>query len=123
MFPVPWWSETVVIPLPDWDDDKDGVTALAEFTFGTNPFDAHSTPAIESSTDSGHLIVTLPASRPLSDGVRCVLQVSDDMVTWHPAASETVTPAPPGKVRYRLLTPLNAQGRTFVRGLAEFYGP
>lgn len=111
--PVHW-------PEPALDYDSDGMDNLMEYTFGTSITAADPPIQPVTSIEANHLCVTLPVPRPLSDGVRVLIETSGDLLTWQSAAVELVASTPPGRVKYRLTDILPATvARVYVRARVE----
>jgi hypothetical protein len=113
--PVPNSPDVHFTPVPSADYDEDGLSNLAEFTWRTDPF-THNQPLRPLAfLAGGRITLTLPAPRPLTDGVRAYVESSTgDLAHWQRAAVETLSSPPAGQVQYRYTVP-PATPRVFLR--------
>lgn len=81
-----WHRENFGPGLISWNEDldEDGVSRLAEYAFGTNPYFSDSNAVAEASFDSqtGQLAATFPRRIGMAHDLIYTAQVSDDLLDW-----------------------------------------
>jgi hypothetical protein len=87
---VQWQAEALGNePLngPNDDPDKDSVSNLLEFVFGTPPKSAGAPPLTQVALVGGHLQITIP--RRIDHQATLVVEVSSNMTSWNSGTNET----------------------------------
>ncbi len=100
---------------PADDPDKDGVSNLLEFVFGTAPKTANAPVATPVALQSGHAVITIP--RRIDHLVTLTVEVSGNLVTWNSGPLHTaIVSDEVAALVVRDLTPLSpANPRRFIR--------
>ena len=108
---------------PNLDGDSDGLVALLEHAFGTSDADASDASKLSSGTidlgASDHVTITYQRN-PAAEDVTISFQKSTDLATWTNDPGTVLlsaTPQPGGTelVTYRLVAPIAAGQRCFIR--------
>jgi hypothetical protein len=104
---------------PGDDPDRDGMTNLLEFVFGTAPGTANAPVATPASLVTGHVTIVIP--RRIDHQATLIVEVSGNLTDWYsgPAQTETVSNTVASLV-VRDLTPLDTPNpKRFIRLRAE----